>query len=196
MKKNILFPILSILAATLLLAALPTEADAAIYTDTIRLHVLANSDSDNDQETKLAVRDDLLLTYGKALASFESMQDAENAVRDRLPEMREHINSFLRSQGADYEADITFSVEWYDTRVYESFTLPAGYYPSLRVLLGEAGGKNWWCVMFPPLCLDMATEDNASDDRLGAYTKNERRLITGEYEVRFKLLEVIAGAFR
>ncbi len=196
MKKNILLPLLAILAATLLLAVMPTEADAAIYTDTIRLHVLANSDSEEDQKTKLAVRDDLLLTYAEVLGASRSMEEAEETVRSLLPAMREHVNDFLAARGADYGAEITFSVEWYDTRVYESFTLPSGYYPSLRVLLGRADGKNWWCVMFPPLCLDMATEDAPADDGLGAYSESERRLISGEYRVRFKLLEVISGAFR
>ena len=196
MKKNILLPILAILAATLLLAVMPTEADAAIYTDTIRLHVLANSDSEKDQKTKLAVRDDLLLTYAEVLGASRSMEEAEETVRSLLPAMREHVNGFLAARGVDYGAEITFSVEWYDTRVYESFTLPSGYYPSLRVLLGRADGKNWWCVMFPPLCLDMATEDAPADDGLGAYSESERRLISGDYQVRFKLLEVISGAFR
>ena len=196
MKKNILLPSLAILAATLLLAVMPTEADAAIYTDTIRLHVLANSDSEEDQKTKLAVRDDLLLTYAEVLGASRSMEEAEETVRSLLPAMREHVNGFLAARGADYGAEITFSVEWYDTRVYESFTLPSGYYPSLRVLLGRADGKNWWCVMFPPLCLDMATEDAPADDGLGAYSESERRLISGDYQVRFKLLEVISGAFR
>ena len=196
MKKNILLPILAILAATLLLAVMPTEADAAIYTDTIRLHVLANSDSEEDQKTKLAVRDDLLLTYAEVLGASRSMEEAEETVRSLLPAMREHVNNFLAARGVNYGAEITFSVEWYDTRVYESFTLPSGYYPSLRVLLGRADGKNWWCVMFPPLCLDMATEDAPADDGLGAYSESERRLISGEYQVRFKLLEVISGAFR
>lgn len=196
MKKNILLPILAILAATLLLAVMPTEADAAIYTDTIRLHVLANSDSEEDQRTKLAVRDDLLLTYAEVLGASRSMEEAEETVRSLLPSMHEHVNDFLAARGANYGAEITFSVEWYDTRVYESFTLPSGYYPSLRVLLGRADGKNWWCVMFPPLCLDMATEDAPADDGLDAYSESERRLISGEYRVRFKLLEVISGAFR
>lgn len=196
MKKNILLPILAILAATLLLAVMPTEADAAIYTDTIRLHVLANSDSEEDQKTKLAVRDDLLLTYAEVLGASRSMEEAEETVRSLLPAMREHVNGFLAARGVDYGAEITFSVEWYGTRVYESFTLPSGYYPSLRVLLGRADGKNWWCVMFPPLCLDMATEDAPADDGLGTYSESERRLISGDYQVRFKLLEVISGAFR
>lgn len=196
MKKNLLFPLLAILAATLLLAVLPTEADAAIYTDTIRLHVLANSDSAEDQATKLAVRDDLLLTYAKDLGSFRTMKEAEDEVCRLLPEMRAHVNSFLARRGADYGAEVTFSVEWYETREYEKFTLPAGYYPSLRVLLGRAEGKNWWCVMFPPLCLDIATEDAPEDDGLGAYSTCERALITGGYRVRFKLLEMVSGAFR
>ena len=196
MKKNLLFPLLAILGATLLLAVLPTEADAAIYTDTIRLHVLANSDSAEDQATKLAVRDDLLLTYAKDLGSFRTMKEAEDEVCRLLPKMRAHVNSFLDHRGADYGAEVTFSVEWYETREYEKFTLPAGYYPSLRVLLGRAEGKNWWCVMFPPLCLDIATEDAPEDDGLGTYSKGERALITGGYRVRFKLLEMVSGAFR
>ncbi len=196
MKKSVVLPVLAILLATLLLAVMPTEADAAIYTDTIRLHVLANSDSEEDQSTKFAVRDDLLLTYGSVLGTAKTMEEAESLVRRMIPEMREHVNEFLSARGVSDTADITFSVEWYETRVYETFTLPAGYYPSLRVLIGAAEGRNWWCVMFPPLCLDMATEDAPADDGLGAYSESERRLISGGYRVRFKLLEAVSGMFR
>lgn len=196
MKQKILLPVLMILFATLLLAVMPTEADAAIYTDTVRLHVLADSDSEEDQKIKLAVRDDLLLTYASVLGTSDTVEEAEENIRQRIPEMRSHVNDFLARHGVEYSADITFSTEWYDTRVYESFTLPAGYYPSVRVLLGKAEGQNWWCVMFPPLCLDMATEDAPTGDRLGAYSDTERNLICGEYRVRFKLLEAISGAFR
>ena len=101
----------------------------------------------------------------------------------------------MRERGYDYGCEVEIGVEWYDTREYEDFTLPKGYYTSLRVMLGEAEGKNWWCVMYPPLCLDIATEDAPDDGALG-YSKEEYALITNDgYNVKFKVLEVFSEAF-
>lgn len=192
MKKQFLLPVISLLVATLLLAALPTEADAAIYEDTVRLHILANSDSAKDQEIKLALRDHILRTYGARLGECKSREEAEKTVTSLLSEIRESANSYLATCGVSYRAEVTLTEEHYGTRQYESFTLPAGYYPSLRILLGEAGGQNWWCVMYPPLCLDMAIRE---ENTCGQYSKNEEALISGRYKIRFKLLESVTELF-
>lgn len=191
--KRILLPAFMILLAVLLLAALPTEADAAVYEDTVRLHILANSDTAEDQALKIALRDRLLTEYGTRLQSAVSAADAEARIRSLLPEMETEANRFVREAGYDHPVRITLGEEWYDTRNYRSFTLPCGYYRSLRVLIGDAEGQNWWCVMYPPLCLDLALEDAPADDGILSYTDAERRLVGGgRYTVKFRLLEVIS----
>lgn len=192
MKKQPLLSLLSLLAAALLLAALPTEADAAIYEDTVRLHILANSDSEEDQAVKLALRDHILHTYASSLGACESRAAAEETVSALLEKIRSSADAFLSERGVPYRSEVTFTVEHYETRRYEEFTLPAGYYPSLRILLGNAEGKNWWCVMYPPLCLSMSL-DTDTEDAFGRYNQSEQRLIRGEYRVRFKLLEAVTG---
>lgn len=188
---------LAMLIATLILAVLPTDAEAKIYEDTLRLHILANSDSEEDQEIKLLLRDEILSEFGSELSDFESLEQARIYTEELLPEIEEYSEEFLRSLGVDMPVCATLSVEWYDTREYEDFSLPSGYYNSLRIIIGEGDGKNWWCVMYPPLCMDIATESAPADDATLNYTTEELMLIGGgRYNVKFKILEVISSAFR
>ena len=185
-----------ILAATFIFAALPTDAEARIYDDTIRLHILAQSDSDEDQELKIAVRDALLLKYGEAMRSAGSFEAAESLGKTLLPEIERTAREIISERGYDYSVSASLTREWYDTREYEDFTLPAGFYCSLRVIIGEGEGRNWWCVMYPPLCMELASEDAPSDDGIIDYTKEEITLIkSGKYNVKFKILEEVARLF-
>ncbi len=186
----------ALLIATLILAAMPTDAEAMIYEDTVRLHILAASDSEEDQALKLSVRDSLLRKYGKRLAAAENKGEAERMAGALLDEIRLDAERWIREAGYSYGVRVTLTKEWYDTREYESFTLPAGVYTSLRVIIGEGEGKNWWCVMYPPLCIDIATENAPSDDATIDYTKEETTLITDKgYNVKFKILEIISSLF-
>ena len=185
-----------VLVLTLTTAVLPTDKDAAIYNDTLRLHILANSDCEVDQAIKYEIRDKILEKYGEALGEAESFEDAEERIGELIPKIESDVNAWLEEAGYDYTSEVTLGVEWYDTREYESFSLPKGYYTSLRVMLGEAKGQNWWCVMYPPLCLDVATEDAPSDDAVSGYSKEEYLLISDKrYNVKFKMLEVFSDAF-
>ncbi len=192
MKKTIDFILntVLVLAVTLLIAAIPTEAEAAIYDDTVRLHILANSDSERDQGLKLEIRDRVLAEYGDILASSGSKENAVEEIEKRKDEIEMHVEAWIKELGEDYGARVEIGTEWYDTRVYERFTLPCGYYTSLRILLGDGAGKNWWCVMYPPLCLDVATSSIQSDV---GYTKEETVLIRGgKYNIKFKILELLS----
>ena len=182
--KKIFLPILSILLGTLILAVMPTEADAALYNDTVRLHILANSDSEDDQNLKLAVRDALLCEYGGRLCGFENAEEAKGALTLLLPEIEDYAASVIRDCGYGYSVNVTLTDEFYKTRDYEDFSLPSGTYSSLRVIIGEGEGKNWWCVMFPPLCLDMSLSD------FDGYTDEELFIVQNKYSVKFKLLEL------
>ena len=181
---------------TLIISALPTEAEGAIYEDTVRLHILANSDSDEDQALKIRLRDELLLEFSEELSSFESVEKAKQSLLETLPEIEAFSKDKIKELGYSYPVSVTLTEEWYDTREYENFTLPRGYYTSLRVIIGEGEGKNWWCVMFPPLCLDMATEKAPKDDGVKKYTDSEFQLVTnGGYNAKFKILELLSGIF-
>ncbi len=182
-----------IFLCALTLAVLPSEDEAKIYEDTVRLHILANSDSEYDQTVKLKIRDDILLTYGDTLKYMG--EDASDFFLGHTEEIEEFVNGQLKAYALPYEARVTFSQEWYDTREYEDFTLPSGTYLSLVVHLGEGEGKNWWCVMYPPLCLDLAT-DAPADDALLNYNTGEQALIkNGKYNVKFKTLEFFSSLF-
>ena len=183
--------ILSILTAMLIVAALPTEADAEIYDDTLRLHILAASDSEEDQALKLAVRDGILAEYSAELSEVGDLEDARAALEARLPDIIATAERIVAEAGYDYRVTASLGEEWYDTRDYGELSLPRGVYTSLIIKIGEGQGRNWWCVMYPPMCLDLAT-DGPSDDWTSGYTGEELSLISGKYRVKFKLLELIS----
>ena len=197
MKKNI-FSLFLILITVIVAAVIPTEAEGNIYSDTIRLHILANSDSEEDQALKLRVRDKLLLEYGEILSAFESREKAEEELSSLLNEIKDTADAFIAEEGYDYRTTVTLTEEKYETREYEGFSLPAGKYLSLRVIIGDGDGKNWWCVMYPPLCMGIASDTEPEDDAVLGYTDSEYALITGSeprYRIKFKLLELIDYAF-
>ena len=182
--KKILLPTLMILTSTIFLAIIPTDAECAIYNDTIRLHILANSDSETDQNLKMLLRDEILDEYGHKLSQFKDIDQAKNELKTKLTEIECFADKTVRELGYEYKTEVTLTTEWYDTREYEDFTLPCGYYASLRIIIGQGEGKNWWCVMFPPLCLDAALSSPK-------YSYEEEILISKKYNVKFKLLELI-----
>ena len=182
--KGLILSTLSVLLLTLFIAVMPTEKEGAIYEDTVRLHILASSDTREDQELKLAVRDAVLLEYKDELSIFESVEGAKECLENKLPEIERFTDATVRSLGYDYKTKVTLSEEWYETRDYGDFSLPMGYYTSLRIIIGEGEGQNWWCVMYPPLCLDAATTESS-------YTEAEELLISQKYSVKFKILELI-----
>lgn len=187
---------MTVLIVTMVIGAMPTDAEGEIYDDTLRLHILANSDQSEDQKLKLEIRDRILLKYGKMLKGGESITEAKESVEQLLPEIEGDAKVWIGELGYNYDVKASLSVEWYETREYEGFTLPAGYYSSLRIIIGEGKGQNWWCVMYPPLCMEMASESAPRDDGVIDYSKEEIRLITsGKYQVKFKILEELSRAF-
>lgn len=193
--KQALTGILSILAAMLIACAIPTEADAEIYSDTLRLHILAASDSDEDQALKLRVRDGILAEYSAQLSEVTDLEDARVAIEARLPAIVATAERIVAEAGYDYTVTASLGEEWYDTRDYGEVSLPRGVYTSLIIRIGKGQGRNWWCVMYPPMCLDLAT-DAPSDDWTSGYTGEELSLISGKYRVKFKLLELISDFIR
>lgn len=196
MKNKIFATALSLLVAALMIAVIPTDAEAAVYDDTVRLHIIANSNSNEDQALKYEIRDEVLNKYGTVLSSLTSADEAEETLLAVLDDIKVFCEEEISERGYSYNVEVSLGEEWYDTRNYESFILPKGIYTSLRIIIGEGEGKNWWCVMYPPLCLDAATESAPADDAVKKYTDEEFTLVTsGGYNVKFKMLELISDAF-
>lgn len=160
-----------------------------IRSDVLRLHVIANSDSSVDQNLKLRLRDHIL-QEGKDI--FDGSVNVENAVRKiepRIGELEKSAESFVRDAGFDYKVKITLSEEYFTTRTYETVTLPAGKYLALRVVIGSGSGHNWWCVMFPPMCVPAADK---KDEIENVFNNEEIKLVESKpkYEPRFKIIEI------
>lgn len=160
-----------------------------IRSDVLRLHVIANSDSSVDQNLKLRLRD-YILEEGEDI--FDGSVNVENAVKKiepKLAELEKSADTFVRNAGFDYDVKITLSNEYFTTRTYESVTLPAGKYLALRVVIGSGEGHNWWCVMFPPMCVPAADK---KDEIENVFTDKEIKLVESKpkYEPRFKVVEI------
>ena len=191
MKKQFL---LAIFFWCLGLMALTVTADLAgtpaLYDSVIRLHVLANSDSEEDQAAKLAVRDEVL-AYCQSHYTLTDRESAEAELADGLDGIREAAENKLRELGKEEAVTVSLSRESYPTRHYEDLSLPCGTYTSLRVSIGEAQGQNWWCVLFPPQCLDSAT-DTESALLDGGMSEEDVRTVTldgAPYRIRFRIIE-------
>ena len=178
---------------------LPIHGEEKIYESVVRLHVLANSDSDEDQALKLKVRDEILSYISPLVIDSKSQEDAMRIINEKIDEIEAIAQTTVYSHGYDYSVDVTLTLEEYPTRNYEAMSFPSGEYVSLRVLIGEAEGQNWWCVLFPPLCLSGATEKSANEEAFIAVGLNsdQYKVITEsdnvKYQLRFKLLEAIYG---
>ena len=188
----------SILAAFLLVSVLPVHGEEKIYSDMIRLHVIAASDSEEDQAVKLQVRDAVLEVVEASLKDVKSQEEARSAIEDANDEICAAAKSVLEREGFDYPVSVELGLENYPERVYEGFTLPAGQYTSLRVIIGGGEGHNWWCVLYPPLCTT-AAEDREQVFITAGFTDEQYKTITEtkqvKYKVRFKVLEILASLF-
>jgi stage II sporulation protein R len=156
----------------------------------IRLHVVADTDDPEDQEIKLLVRDEILKLVNTIKSDALTKEDALALLQDQLPRLQEAANRVLQQSGKDYQAEVTLQQEAFPTRIYDTFSLPAGVYDSLRVTLGGGEGKNWWCVVFPDLCASAAAvvEETAVE---AGFSDTLSKTLTQEegYEVRFWVLD-------
>ena len=185
----------------LLVGVLPVHGESEIYGSVLRLHVLANSDSDEDQALKLKVRDAVLAASEPILRDCASREDAIVAVQEHLPLLEAAARDCIAAEGREDSVTLTLSEEVYPTKSYEAFCFPSGSYLSLRVLIGNAEGANWWCVLFPPMCLGAASKSAAENAFISVgLTGDQYRVITETqepvYSVRFRMLEVFEEALR
>ena len=166
-------------------------AHDALAGDVLRLHVLANSDSPADQALKLAVRDRVLEEAGARLEGVTDRAEAERVLAASLEPLARAGAAAVAEAGYRYPVTVRLEDTWFPTREYDGFSLPAGEYRALRVLIGEGKGRNWWCVVFPPLCLGAVTQP--AEEAMEVLREGERALIVGEnegYVLKFKLLEL------
>lgn len=174
------------LAISLLVAVwmciVPIRAQNRLADKIVRLHVQANSDAVEDQRLKLTVRD-------AVLQAAEGVGEIDDTLLYRLQEAAQRT---VETEGYDYPVQVTREHCWFDTREYETFSLPAGYYDAVRVIIGEGAGRNWWCVVYPPLCAGLCEEELAEIGKEFSLSEEEISLICEEkgYIIRFRLADL------
>lgn len=181
------------LALTLIVQATVLAQDCyEIRDNVVRLHVLANSDSEHDQALKLKVRDALLAQSGDLFYGYTTKEQALNTLESSLEELEQIAEETLKQEGCPYPVTCRLEETYFTTRVYDTVTLPAGNYTALRVLIGEGKGQNWWCVMFPPLCIPAAEEVTANNQTLeNTLSPHQQELVENgvKYRAKFKVVE-------
>ncbi len=164
------------------------ETSENISDQVFRLHILANSDSAEDQQLKLKVRDEILKKGETVFASSNSLEETIELCKDNIALFQQTAKQCLKNNGSDYEVKVYVDKEYFNTREYDEITLPSGIYNALKIEIGQGKGHNWWCVMFPAICLSSVT-----DDELNKYLSEDgQKLVNSDskYEVRFKIVEI------
>lgn len=204
MRNRIFTKILFSLTAGILVAAvmssfIPASGEESIYTNVIRLHVIAESDSDEDQALKLSVRDSVLDLVSDKMNNVTDYDGAYELLSGMIPQICDVAEARAAEEGHPVTVKVVFDREEYPVRYYEDYALPAGEYMSMRIILGEGNGKNWWCVLFPPLCRDAAVESDEEKFYAAGFTPEEYKIIKKEsgtkYKVRFRILELLSETF-
>ena len=199
--KKLLICTFVILCIALIAGLLPVHGESEIYDTVVRLHVIANSDSDSDQALKLLVRDEVIEVVSPAVEDCKTQAEAIAAIKEISDEIGAAARKVIEREGYDYNVRVELGREHYPTKAYESCAFPEGEYISLRVNIGESEGQNWWCCLFPPLCLSAASAKSDNEDAFVqvGLTKDQYGIITEtektKYKVRFKILEVIEDWF-
>lgn len=153
-----------------------------------RLHILANSDSTYDQNIKLMLKN-YILENTQEIIGGKTLDEAIENAKNNTKEITDMCNEYLKSKGFDYKVKVNVVKEYFKTRVYDDFTLPAGRYNSLKIEIGEGKGHNWWCIVFPSVCLSACTES------MGDYlTDDEMSLVSNTYSPKFKIVEIYESA--
>jgi stage II sporulation protein R len=181
------------LAVSLLFGGRLNGAQAALAEKMVRLHVVANSDSAWDQKVKLLVRDRLLEEVQCLLEEETDLEQAKQKIQEALPKLAKVGQEVVFEEGDTYMVTASLERTFFPTKEYEGFALPAGDYTALRIVLGEGKGANWWCVLFPPLCTGVATEDVEDVASAAGLTEEEIALITEQeegYVFRFRCIEL------
>ncbi len=165
-----------------------------IATKVLRFHVLANSDSAEDQSLKLQVRDAVGTYMQEQLANVDSLMECEDVVLGDLSEIEQVAEATIRENGYDYTVTASLEQTDFPVKTYGDYTFPSGEYEALRVVIGEGEGHNWWCVMYPNMCFDNSmyevVDENAEISLQQTLTEEEYEAVleSGDYEIQFKYL--------
>ena len=176
----------------MLYSIIPTQEEVEIYNSIVRLHVIADSDSEEDQKLKLKVRDAVMRYI--AQNQVDSRYEAIQFLQDNLQQFCEIGLQTLSENGNPQRVAATICSERYPTRHYDSFSLPSGEYLSLKIVIGEGKGQNWWCVVYPAICMPIGRKDFAAEAVSAGLTQKELSLMsedTGPVKIKFKLLEMV-----
>ena len=179
---------------TLCTGAWLNQEQAELAGQVIRLHVIANSDSQEDQALKLEVRDRILERAQELYPPKATLEQARTVLEESLPELSQIGQQTVEEAGYSYPVTAQLTECWFPTKEYEEFALPAGTYTALRIVIGEGEGQNWWCVAFPPLCLGAASQSVEEATQAGYFDADQTALITGEsegYVLKFKGMELL-----
>ena len=190
-KRTLALVLLIVSALTVSVCAALQVQQQRMSEKIIRLHVVANSDSGADQAIKLHVRDAVLAAARQAL---QGAGDPQQAIAQALPALEAAANAALAAQGSRETARVSFRRELFPTRDYDTFSLPSGVYRSLRVTIGAGGGHNWWCVIFPSLCVPATADGFVQAAEAGGFTRAEIGLMTQAdegYVLKFRSLELL-----
>lgn len=175
---------------TVIFSMIPFQTECKEISDEVfRLHILANSDEADDQELKLKVRDKVLLHTESLFKSAKSKTEAENLIADNLQDICNTAQKEVYDNGYDYPVTAQITKMYFTTRVYESYTLPSGMYDALRITIGSGDGHNWWCVMYPSICI--STEESQDEAAKETFTEKQYDIVKNEkYEYKFKIVEI------
>ena len=162
-----------------------------IPNEVFRLHVLANSDSEEDQALKLKVRDRLLDVTGELFSECTTKEEAMSTAKANLAYLEQVAQDEIYKQGYTYGVTVEVENIFFNNRQYDDITMPAGNYDALRVLIGEGAGQNWWCVLFPAMCLPAAEKREGMPELDDVLTDEQMSAVEGnQYEVKFKTVEI------
>lgn len=182
--KTVFVFCLSLLLICALSTIMPIHNENAIYDSVIRLHIIANSNSEYDQSLKLKVRDEILESH--ILEGASTLNEAEKLIETRADRLVECAENAIKKYGNGETVSLEWGCERYPTRYYKDTVYPAGRYRSLRIVIGDGSGENWWCVMFPPLCTDSGVARiPLGEEAKMTFTIGENK----KYTIRLKILE-------
>ncbi len=170
-----------------LLSTVPFQSTCKqLNNDVLRLHIIANSNSESDQKLKLYVRDKVLSGCSSLYSDVSSKSRAEEVTLENLALIKNTAQQAVYDKGYDYDVDVCLAETFFDTRYYDDFTMPAGVYCAVQIKIGEAKGENWWCVMYPTLCVGASSKISMQED----LSDDEFKVITqDDVEYKFKIVE-------
>lgn len=181
---------------TLIFSFLPFQTVCETLTqDVLRLHILANSDTNEDQELKLLVRDEITKGCKELFSKAQSLEEAKEITLENLEALNKIATTVIKEQGKDYTVSVQLCEEYFNTRYYGSVTMPAGKYTALQIKIGKAKGENWWCVLYPSLCVGTSTDYESFEENL---TPQECSVVSSgnKYQFKFKIVETVTSFFK